>query len=149
MVRMSRRTVLAVGSFLVWTVFVWGIVRVRNILGDDELSAASQAWSLLLSATLWVPAVVLGVVLAAAALRHRGLPSAARTGVAVLGVWTTVIWLIRGYDIAIASDHGTGFIVVHLVLAVISVGLAVLAARSLGVAGGDSAEADALRTYSR
>jgi uncharacterized membrane protein YsdA (DUF1294 family) len=147
---MSRRSVLAVGSFLLWTVFVWGIVRVRNILGDDQLSAASQTWALVLSATLWLPAVVLGAVLAASVVRHRPLPSAARTGVAVLGVWTTVIWLIRGYDIAIASDHETGFIVVHLVLAVISVGLAVLAARSLGVAGGGTpSDADALRTYSR
>jgi hypothetical protein len=132
---MTRRSGLAVGAFLAWTIFVWGVVRVRNILGDDELSSSDRVVPLLLSASLWVPALVLGVVLVVALVRRRPLPSAARIGVAALGVWTVLIWLVRAYDIALVGEDGQShevpFIVVHLVLAVVSVGLAVLAARSL------------------
>jgi len=132
---MTRRSELAVGAFLAWTIFVWGIVRVRNILGDDELTGSERTVPLVLSASLWVPAVVLLIVLVVAVVRRTALPSAARIGVAALGVWTVLIWLVRAYDIALVGEdgerHGAAFIVVHLVLAVVSIGLAVLAARSL------------------
>ena len=146
---MSRRSQILVGSFLLWTVFVWGLVRVRNILGDDEISTATRNWSLLLSATLWLPAVVLLVALGLAVVRRRPLPGAARLGVALLGVWTTLVWLVRGADIALTSEEGAAFIAVHLVLAIVSVGLAVLAARSLRTPDPTPVGADALRTYSR
>lgn len=128
---MSRRVAVPVGAFLAWTIFVWGIVRVRNILGDDSLSSSEQMRSLLLSASLWVPATVLTVALVVSLVRHRSLAQWAKVGVAVLGVWTVLVWLVRAYDIALVNDHEAPFIIVHLVLAVISVGLAVLAARAL------------------
>ena len=146
---MSRRTAFAVGSFLAWTVFVWGVVRVRNILGDDTISDTSRTWLLLLAASLWLPAIVLLVVLGRSLLTHRELPAPARVGVAVLGVWTTSVWLVRGADIALTSDEGAAFVAVHLVLAVVSVGLAVLAARSLRSADPGSLRGDGVRTLSR
>lgn len=135
---MTRRSAVPVGAFLAWTIFVWGIVRVRNILGDDAMTSSEQTRSLLLSASLWIPAAVLLVVTVVAVLRHKALPSAARIGVALLGVWTVLVWMVRAYGIALAGDHAAAFIAVHLVLAVISVGLAVLAARALRPTTADS-----------
>jgi uncharacterized membrane protein (UPF0136 family) len=116
---------------LIWTVFVWGIVRVRNIMGDAELSSSERTWPLILAATLWVPAAVLLVSLVVALIRKRPFAQAATIGVAVLGVWTTLVWMVRAFEIALASNRELPFIVVHLLLAVISVGLAVAAARAL------------------
>ena len=128
---MTRRSSAVVGAFLAWTIFVWGIVRVRNILGDDTLTGSERRGPLLLSATLWVPALILAVAVVAALVRHRPLAGWARVGVALLGVWTTLVWLVRAVDIALVSDHELPFIVVHMVLALVSVALAVLAARAL------------------
>ena len=122
---------MSVGAFLVWTIFVWGIVRVRNIMGDADLSTSERTWPLILAATLWVPAAVLLVTLLVTLLRKRPFAQAATIGVAVLGVWTTLVWMVRAFDIALVSNRELPFIAVHLVLAVISVALAVIAARSL------------------
>ncbi|CAB4733914.1 unannotated protein [freshwater metagenome] len=122
---------MSVGAFLVWTIFVWGIVRVRNIMGDADLSTPERTWPLILAATLWVPAAVLLVTLLVTLLRKRPFAQAATIGVAVLGVWTTLVWIVRAFDIALVSNRELPFIAVHLVLAVISVALAVIAARSL------------------
>jgi len=128
---MRTRSALSVGAFLVWTIFVWGIVRVRNIMGDADLTGSERTWPLILAASLWVPAAVLLMVLVITLIRKKPFAQAATVGVAVLGVWTTLVWMVRAFDIALVSDRELPFIVVHLVLAVISVGLAVLAARSL------------------
>jgi hypothetical protein len=128
---MTRRSSVTVAAFLAWTLFVWGVVRVRNILGDDALAGGERARALLLSASFWVPAVVLAVLLGVAAVRRQALGRSARIGVMALGVWTTLVWLVRAYGITFLGDHETPFIVVHLVLAVVSVVLAALAARSL------------------
>ena len=128
---MTRRSAVPVGAFLAWTIFVWGIVRVRNIVGDAAMTSSAQTRSLLLATSLWLPALVLLIVLLVAVLRHRPPPQPARSGVALLGVWTVLVWLVRAYDIALVSDRDLPFIAVHVVLAVISVGLAALAARAL------------------
>ena len=93
---MTTRSAISVGSFLIWTVFVWGIVRVRNIMGDAELSSSERTWPLILAATLWVPAAVLLVSLVVALIRKRPFAQAATIGVAVLGVWTTLVWSLTG-----------------------------------------------------
>ncbi|CAB5042237.1 MAG: hypothetical protein F2942_00695 [Actinobacteria bacterium] len=128
---MRTRSAVSVGAFLVWTIFVWGIVRVRNIMGDAELTSSERTWPLILAASLWVPAVVLLIVLVVTVIRKKPFGQAATVGVAVLGVWTTLVWMVRAFDIALVSDRELPFILVHLVLAVISVGLAVLAALAL------------------
>ncbi|CAN5714076.1 hypothetical protein BH10ACT3_BH10ACT3_06910 [soil metagenome] len=128
---MTCRSAVTIGAFLAWTLFVWGLVRVRNILGDEALTGSERVGPLVLSATMWVPALALAVALVVALVRHRPLGNAARIGVAALAVWTVLIWLVRAYDIAIVNDHEAPFIIVHLVLAAISIALAVLAARSM------------------
>jgi hypothetical protein len=128
---MRTRSAVSVGAFLVWTIFVWGIVRVRNIMGDAELTSSERTWPLILAASLWVPAAVLLIVLVVTVIRKKPFAQAATVGVAVLGVWTTLVWMVRAFDIALVSNRELPFILVHLMLAVISVGLAVLAARAL------------------
>lgn len=48
-----------------------------------------------------------------------------------LAVWTTGVWIVRAGDIVLGGDHEVGFVVVHVVLAVVSIALATLAARSV------------------
>jgi hypothetical protein len=50
-----------------------------------------------------------------------------------------LIWAVRGIDIAI-SDHGAGFVVVHLVLAAVSIALSVAVWRALPAATWSPAE---------
>ena len=128
---MSRRSAITVGAFLMWTIFVWGIVRVRNIMNDPILSRSERTWPLILAASLWVPAAVLLVALLVNLLRKQRLAQPAKIGVMALGVWTTLVWLVRAFDIAFLSNRELPFIVVHVVLAVISIALAALAALSL------------------
>jgi hypothetical protein len=128
---MRTRSAVSVGAFLVWTIFVWGIVRVRNIMGDADLTGSERTWPLVLAASLWVPAAVLLIVLVVTLIRKKPFAKGATVGVAVLGVWTALVWMVRAFDIALISNRELPFILVHLVLAVISVGLAVLAARAL------------------
>ena len=114
-----RRTAVALA---VWTLFVW-LTRVRNTLGDDDLSTSSTVISLLLAASFVVlAAVVLD------SLRH-GDRRGAR--VALLALWTVLVWPVRAVQIATA-DHGAGFVVVHLALGAISIALAVVAVRANG-----------------
>jgi len=122
---------VSVGAFLIWTIFVWGVVRVRNIMNDPDLSSSERTWPLILAATLWIPAAALLVTLLVTLIRKQEFAQPLKIVVAVLGVWTTLVWMVRAFDIALTSNRELPFIVVHLLLAVISVGLAVLAARSL------------------
>lgn len=46
--------------------------------------------------------------------------------VGALAGFTTAVWVVRAIDIA-AGDHSIGFIVVHVVLALVSIALAVAA----------------------
>ena len=118
----------AVGAFVAWTLFVW-IGRIRNALTDPELSGSDRVGPLVLSTIFVAGAIVLG------ALLYRdhvdATPASARTlrlATWVVGGYTTVVWLVRAGDIALAGDHEVGFVVVHVVLAVVSIGLAAWAA---------------------
>ncbi len=97
-----------------WTLFVWG-GRLRNLIRGDEDAPVS-----------FVLAVVFcGLALAVVAVwfvargRHRAV-------VVCLSVLTATVWAVRGVQIAVA-DHELGFIAVHTVLALVSIGLAGLA----------------------
>ncbi len=112
--------------FAGWTLFVWG-GRLRNLWQEPGPLADVSRWSLAGSIIFSVLGlVVLGLWLA-------GGRGPLRAVVAVLAAFTTVIWLIRAVDIAI-GDHSVPFIVVHVVLAVVSIALAVLAMRSVSSA---------------
>lgn len=108
--------VLSVVTLLVWT------TRIRNIWTDESLATAGQLGRTALSLTFTALALT-GVWLWWDA-RQRGTarpwaPSLVRT----FALWTTAVWVVRGAQIATA-DHSAGFVVVHAVLAVGSIGLA-------------------------
>jgi hypothetical protein len=111
--------------FVLWTLFVWG-GRLRNLWLDDGGLAQAGRWSL-------AGAVVFtgfGLVIGALWLTERagrGAGSILRRTVLALAGLTSVVWLVRGADIAI-GDHSIGFIAVHLVLAIVSIALASVAA---------------------
>lgn len=96
------------GALAVLTVLVWG-VRIRN--------AAGELGPTVLAVTF--------VALAVAVLLTRGAPPA----VLALAGWTIAVWVVRIVDIALFSDHEAAFVAVHAALAMVSVSLAVLAAR--------------------
>ena len=97
-----RRLAWPLYAFLGWTVFVWA-GRIRN------------GGSLLLAASFLVLAVVV-------------LVRRSRITVALLAGWTIALWAVRT-PIILANDHSAPFKVVHTILAVVSIGLAVVAQR--------------------
>jgi hypothetical protein len=113
-----------VGAFVAWTLFVW-IGRIRNALTDPELTGSDRVGPLVLSTVFVGGAIVLGALLyrdhVAATPSSAG---ALRLATWVVGGYTTVVWAVRAGDIALAGDHEVGFVVVHVVLAVVSIGLA-------------------------
>ncbi len=106
---------------VVWTVLVW-TTRIGNIWGDADLTGGER-WgrtALALSFTVLAVAVAYAVV---RQMRWR------RVAVTALASWTVVVWLVRAIGIA-TGDHELAFVVVHLVLAVVSIALSVLALRA-------------------
>ncbi len=111
-----------------WTLFVW-VSRVRNIAVDDELAGSDRIIRFALSGGF----VVLGATVVVGLILARNLPELpawTKTAGLVLAFYGIVTWLFRGVDIAI-GDHSRGFIIVHLVLGLITIGLSLLALRSL------------------
>ena len=122
MSRVGRSWVIAL---VTWTGFVW-TTRIGNIWGDDGLTDGEK-WGrtgLALSFTVLAVAVGLALVRRAAWLRPT---------VGALAGWTTVVWVVRVVGIA-TGDHDAAFVVVHVVLAVVSIALAVLAWRAITAA---------------
>jgi hypothetical protein len=101
----------------VWT------TRIRNIWTDDALSAGTQWARTALALSFTVLALAVGH-----AVYHR---TSWRDGVVrLLAGWTVVVWVVRAVGIALA-DHDAAFVAVHVVLAVVSIGLAVAAVREV------------------
>jgi hypothetical protein len=117
--RFRHWSILAFGA---WSAGIW-LTRVRNIFTDESLDATGKV--------LWlVPALGLGLggVLALWAW-WQGRAGLARPLAAVL-LATIVYWPVRTV-IMLFGDHSVGFRLVHLALAIVSVGLAVAAGRRL------------------
>ncbi len=110
--------------FVVWTVFVWGN-RVLNAVRDGEGPGA-----LLLSGIIAAVTVIFVASLWRASKDAGPLDAVTNGGLRLLPACTAMIWVVRGLDIAL-GDHEAAFIAVHLVLAGVSVALAVLVWRSL------------------
>ncbi len=115
-------------AFLVWTLLVWS-GRVRNAFADATLDGSGRAGPLLLAAAFVVPALVLAGLTVGEWRRGSGPGSWSSRLLVALVAWTVVVWVVRGADIAFAGDHDPAFVAVHLVLAVVSIGLGVLAVR--------------------
>lgn len=111
----------AVPLFIGWTLFVWG-GRLQNLAADPGGFAEASQWSLWGSVAFVSLAVVNVITPLAGSVRL------ARLALAALAALTIGVWLVRAVDIAL-GDHSVGFIVVHVVLAMVSIGLAVLAWR--------------------
>lgn len=106
---------------VVWTVLVW-TTRIGNIWGDADLTGGER-WG---RTALALSFTVLAVAVACAVVRQTPWR---RVAVTALASWTVVVWLVRAIGIA-TGDHELAFVVVHLVLAVVSIALSVLALRA-------------------
>jgi len=134
-------------AFIAWTLFVW-LGRIRNALGDPALDSGGRTGPILLALSFVVPALLLAGM-SGLQLAHRDdhrLTRPVSVVLIALVVWTAAVWLVRVVDIAFLSDRAVAFIVVHVVLAGVSVGLGVMAVRAdrrspapSAVAAGDAA----------
>lgn len=98
-----------------FALFVW-ITRIKNAAGDGAMSHTGKTIAIITSLLFVATAIALVV----ASLRR--FPGA-RVGAIVFGGVSGVYWIARAIIIA-ARDHSAGFKAVHIVLALISVGLA-------------------------
>jgi hypothetical protein len=124
-----------VAALVLWSVYVWTTRIVNTVTGDE----AGWMTSVTLSLSVIGLAGAAGVVLVRA--RSRALTVVEARIWQALAVWTVLVWLVRGVEIAV-SDHEIGFKVVHIVLGVVSIALAAatgrLATREAAAAGGVS-----------
>ena len=102
-----------------WTAVVW-VGRIRNVVGDDELTAGARTWRLIVAIVFLVLAALVATL--PLGLWHRR-PLGSTRLVAVFCLWTIVFWTVRGGGM-LFGDHDVGFKVVHTVLALASIGLA-------------------------
>jgi hypothetical protein len=118
-----------------WAAVIWS-VRVVNLWQDLMPSFEEKLWRTGLAATF----VVLGVAVAVIGWGLRRWPATAgdRAAVGILAGWTLGIWASRTVAL-VGGGHAAAFVVVHLVLAAVSVALVALAWRAVVAA---SAPAD-------
>lgn len=118
--RPTARALVLPLVFAGWTLFVW-VGRIRNLAQEPGPIGEASRWSLVGSIAFTALGLLLLAALGAARVRPGSLPL--RPIVGALAVLTTGVWVVRAVDIAL-GDHTAGFIAVHLVLAVVSIGLA-------------------------
>ena len=112
----------SVAALAAWSVVIW-LTRLRNVFNDDALSSGARA--------AWLVPVVLfilgGLVCGLAWWKGRGeLPRP----IALFCLISSLYWLVRVVFVLI--DHrSVGFVLVHLVLAAVSVALAALVMKLL------------------
>ncbi|HEX4901913.1 MAG TPA: hypothetical protein VFV42_03830 [Acidimicrobiales bacterium] len=122
---------LSAATLLIWT------TRIRNIWTDDELDTAGQVGRTALALAFTAFAVAT-LVTWWRARRTGDVPDAAARLVRAFAVWTVAVWVVRAVQIALA-DHAVGFVVVHTVLAIVSIGLALWADRRAHARGAGDA----------
>lgn len=126
MVRLARLVCVLVAV----TVVVW-VVRVVNVFGDDSLSGSARLWRLLVAGCFLVFA---GLAVAVLSGRWAGHRLGSTRLVAMFCLWTMVFWAVRSIGILL-GDYDTEFTLVHVLLALVSVGLAFPVYRLDRVAG--------------
>lgn len=107
-------------ALCVWTLLVW-TTRIGNIWTDAALSQGEKWGRTGLAMSFTVLVLVVGHAVYHR-LSWRGLAVKALAG------WTIAVWLTRSFGIA-TGDHEASFIVVHLLLAAVSIALSALAVR--------------------
>lgn len=121
-----RRPALALAA---WSGFVWAN-RANNLRTDDTAGVDLAISLMLLSVSLVFAAATVATVLVAWR-RHEPLGARAALLLRGFAVWTAAVWVWRAIDI-VADWRSVGFVVVHLVLAVVSWVLAGWAWRATG-----------------
>ena len=126
MVRLARLVCVLVAV----TVVVWA-VRVVNVFDDDSLSGSARLWRLLIAGCFLSFA---GLAVAVVSGRWAGHRLGSTRLVAMFCLWTMVFWAVRSIGILL-GDYDTEFTLVHVLLAVVSVGAALPVYRLDRVAG--------------
>ena len=126
MVRLARLVCVLVAV----TVVVW-VVRVVNVFGDDSLSGSARLWRLLVAGCFLAFA---GLAVAVLSGRWAGHRLGSTRLVAMFCLWTMVFWVVRSIGILL-GDYDAEFTLVHVLLAVVSVGVAFPVYRLDRVAG--------------
>jgi hypothetical protein len=103
-----------------WSLFVW-TTRIGNIWGDDALTNGEKWGRTGLALSFTALAAIVAVAL------YRRVPWL-DIAVKALAGWTIGVWVTRSFGIA-TGGHSAAFITVHLLLAVVSIALSVLAVR--------------------
>jgi hypothetical protein len=123
----TSRSRWLLGALAAWTAFVWGN-RISNAWSSPTESMGAKVVSTVLATSFLLFA--LGVVVVLVRCWSSSPPSGVVTFVTVFAGWTTAVWLVRMIAIAV-GDHGTAFKVVHVALGLISIALAIGAARAV------------------
>lgn len=118
-----------------WSAFVW-CTRISNAWNDVSATTATKVGATALSLSVLVLAVAAVVVVVRA--RSRAVTGAERRVVQVFAGWTIAVWIVRAVEISLADystnpaiTNPTGFKVVHVVLGLVSIGLAALSWRAV------------------
>tara|TARA_B100001996_G_scaffold32972_1_gene24821 strand:- start:18 stop:404 length:387 start_codon:yes stop_codon:yes gene_type:complete len=111
--------VLAGSTLLVW------IIRIYNLLNDNEISNGERIWSLLVAAIFLLAAMAVVKVLVSS-WRDRNILNSRL--VPAFCIWTVTFWVVRSVGILIA-DHEAGFKIVHACIAVVFILLALIVNR--------------------
>ena len=111
--------VLVASTLLVW------IIRIYNLLNDNEISNGERIWSLLVAAIFLLAAMAVVKVLVGN-WRDRNLLNFRL--VPAFCIWTVTFWIVRSVGILIA-DHEAGFKIVHACIAVVFILLALIVNR--------------------
>ena len=115
MVRLTRLVFVLVTV----TVVVW-VIRVASVFEDNSLSGSARFWRLLVAGCFLAFAGLTAAVLSDRWSGHR-LGSTRLVGMFCL--WTMVFWAVRSIGILL-GDYDAEFTLVHVLLAVVSVGVA-------------------------
>ena len=126
MVRLTRLVCVLVAV----TVVVWAF-RVVNVFGDDSLSGSARLWRLLVAGCFLAFA---GLAVAVLSGRWAGHRLGSTRLVAMFCLWTMVFWAVRSIGILL-GDYDAEFTLVHVLLAMVSVGAALPVYRMDRVAG--------------
>ena len=111
--------VLVASTLLVW------IIRIYNLLNDNEISNGERIWSLLVAAIFLLAAMAVVKVLVSS-WRDRNILNSRL--VPAFCIWTVTFWVVRSVGILIA-DHEAGFKIVHACIAVVFILLALIVNR--------------------
>lgn len=115
----AARAVRPAAALAVWSLFVWG-GRLRNLIAEpgglDELTG-SDRWSLI--GSLVFGFLALATLVALVVDRRSAVVPAA-----ILAVLSVVVWAYRAVVI-LGREYSTGFLMVHTVLAGLSIGLGI------------------------